>query len=233
MKTALVLQHLEFENAGLIGNVLGKRGYELKKLDATCDDISAFPVNKADIVIILGGPIGVYDGERYPFINQELKLIEKSLKSEKPVVGVCLGAQLIASVLGAKVQPMGKKEIGFSSLQLTDEGQKSPLALIGTTPVLHWHGDEFEIPEGAKRLAETGICPNQAFSYENILALQFHLEADLDYFEHWLVGHAAELSQAGIDPVNLRNEAKKYQGGLRTKAEKIFNLWCDDFLKNI
>ena len=233
MKTALVLQHLEFENAGLIGNVLGKRGYELKKLDATCDDISAFPVNKADIVVILGGPIGVYDGERYPFINQELKLIEKSLKSEKPMVGVCLGAQLIASVLGAKVQPMGKKEIGFSSLQLTDEGQKSPLALIGTTPVLHWHGDEFEIPEGAKRLAETGICPNQAFSYENILALQFHLEADLDYFEHWLVGHAAELSQAGIDPVNLRNEAKKYQGGLRTKAEKIFNLWCDDFLKNI
>ena len=233
MKTALVLQHLEFENAGLIGNVLGKRGYELKKLDATCDDISAFPVNKADIVVILGGPIGVYDGERYPFINQELKLIEKSLKSEKPMVGVCLGAQLIASVLGAKVQPMGKKEIGFSSLQLTDEGQKSPLALIGTTPVLHWHGDEFEIPEGAKRLAETGICPNQAFSYENILALQFHLEADLDYFEHWLVGHAAELSQAGIDPVNLRNEGKKYQGDLRTKAEKIFNLWYDDFLKNI
>ncbi|CAM1634369.1 glutamine amidotransferase [Bartonella apis] len=233
MKTALVLQHLEFENAGLIGNVLGQRGYELKKLDATCDDISAFPVNKADIVIILGGPIGVYDGERYPFINQELKLIEKSLKSEKPMVGVCLGAQLIASVLGAKVQPMGKKEIGFSSLQLTDEGQKSPLALIGTTPVLHWHGDEFEIPEGAKRLAETGICPNQAFSYENILALQFHLEADLDYFEHWMVGHAAELSQAGIDPVNLRNEGKKYQGDLRTKAEKIFNLWCDDFLKNI
>lgn len=233
MKTALVLQHLEFENAGLIGNVLGKRGYELKKLDATCDDISAFPVNKADIVVILGGPIGVYDGERYPFINQELKLIEKSLKSEKPMVGVCLGAQLIASVLGAKVQPMGKKEIGFSSLQLTDEGQKSPLALIGTTPVLHWHGDEFEIPEGAKRLAETGICPNQAFSYENILALQFHLEADLDYFEHWLVGHAVELSQAGIDPVNLRNAAKKYQNDLRTKAEKIFNLWCDDFLKNI
>lgn len=233
MKTALVLQHLEFENAGLIGNVLGKRGYELKKLDATCDDISAFPVNKADIVVILGGPIGVYDGERYPFINQELKLIEKSLKSEKPMVGVCLGAQLIASVLGAKVQPMGKKEIGFSSLQLTDEGQKSPLALIGTTPVLHWHGDQFEIPEGAKRLAETGICPNQAFSYENILALQFHLEADLDYFEHWLVGHAAELSQAGIDPVNLRNEGKKYQGDLRTKAEKIFNLWYDDFLKNI
>ncbi|CAM1634036.1 Glutamine amidotransferase [Bartonella apis] len=233
MKTALVLQHLEFENAGLIGNVLVKRGYELKNLDATRDDISAFPVNKADIVIILGGPIGVYDGERYPFINQELKLIEKSLKSEKPVVGVCLGAQLIASVLGAKVQPMGKKEIGFSSLQLTDEGQKSPLALIGTTPVLHWHGDEFEIPEGAKRLAETGICPNQAFSYENILALQFHLEAELDYFEHWLVGHAAELSQAGIDPVNLRNEGKKYQGDLRTKAEKIFNLWCDDFLKNI
>ncbi|OLY46247.1 GMP synthase (glutamine-hydrolysing) [Bartonella apis] len=230
MKTAVVLQHLEFENAGLIGNVLAKRGYELKNLDATRDDISAFPVNEADIVIILGGPIGVYDGEHYPFITQELKLIEKSLKIKKPMIGVCLGAQLIASVLGAKVQPMGKKEISFSSLQLTDEGEKSPLALISTTPVLHWHGDQFEIPEGAKRLAETGICPNQAFSYENILALQFHLEADLDYFEHWLVGHAVELSQAGIDPVNLRHAAKKHQNDLRTKAEKIFNLWCEEAL---
>ena len=233
MKTALVLQHLEFENAGLIGNILGKRGYELKKLDATRDDISSFRLTEADVVVILGGPIGVYDGARYPFINQELTLIENSLKIKKPMIGVCLGAQLIATVLGAKVKPMGKKEIGFSSLQLTDEGQKSPLALIGTTPVLHWHGDQFEIPDGAKRLAETGICPNQAFSYENVLALQFHLEADLDYFEHWLVGHAAELSQAGIDPVNLRNDAKKYQGDLRVKAEKIFNLWSEEFLKNI
>ncbi len=233
MKTALVLQHLEFENAGLIGNILGKRGYELKKLDATRDDISSFRLTEADVVVILGGPIGVYDGARYPFINQELTLIENSLKIKKPMIGVCLGAQLIASVLGAKVQPMGKKEIGFSSLQLTDEGQKSALELIGTTPVLHWHGDQFEIPDGAKRLAETGICPNQAFSYENVLALQFHLEADLDYFEHWLVGHSAELSQAGIDPVNLRNDAKKYQGDLRIKAEKIFNLWSEEFLKNI
>ncbi|MBI0139943.1 glutamine amidotransferase [Bartonella sp. W8125] len=233
MKTALVLQHLEFENAGLIGNILGKRGYELKKLDATRDDISSFRLTEADVVVILGGPIGVYDGARYPFINQELTLIENSLKIKKPMIGVCLGAQLIATVLGAKVKPMGKKEIGFSSLQLTDEGQKSPLELIGTTPVLHWHGDQFEIPDGAKRLAETGICPNQAFSYENVLALQFHLEADLDYFEHWLVGHAAELSQAGIDPVNLRNDAKKYQGDLRIKAEKIFNLWSEEFLKNI
>ncbi len=233
MKTALVLQHLEFENAGLIGNILGKRGYELKKLDATRDDISSFRLTEADVVVILGGPIGVYDGARYPFINQELTLIENFLKIKKPMIGVCLGAQLIATVLGAKVKPMGKKEIGFSSLQLTDEGQKSPLALIGTTPVLHWHGDQFEIPDGAKRLAETGICPNQAFSYENVLALQFHLEADLDYFEHWLVGHAAELSQAGIDPVNLRNDAKKYQGDLRVKAEKIFNLWSEEFLKNI
>ena len=233
MKTALVLQHLEFENAGLIGNVLGKRGYKLKNLDATRDDISAFPVNKADIVVILGGPIGVYDGECYPFINQELTLIEKSLKIKKPMIGVCLGAQLIASALGAKVQPMGKKEIGFSSLQLTDEGQKSPLSLIGTTPVLHWHGDQFEIPEGAKRLAETCICPNQAFSYENILALQFHLEADLNYFEHWLVGHAAELQQAGINPIDLRKAAKKCQGDLEKKAGDVLENWFEGLEKPI
>lgn len=232
MKTAVALQHLKFENAGLIGEVLRKRGYGIQNVDATLDDLSKISVDQIDLVIILGGPIGVYDDKQYPFIKDELALIDQALKLHKPMIGVCLGAQMIATALGAKVQFMGKKEIGFSRLELTEAGKESPLELIGTTPVLHWHGDEFEIPHGATRLAETAICPNQAFSYENVLALQFHLEANLDYFEHWLVGHACELAQAKIIPVGLRDAAKKYKGALRQKAEDVFNAWFDEIEKN-
>lgn len=232
MKTAVALQHLAFENSGLIENILAQRGYRLQNCDATLDNLTKIQIDKSDIVIILGGPIGVYDEKQYPFIKDELALIEQALKLHKPMIGICLGAQLIATAMGAKVKSMGRKEIGFSRLELTEAGKKSPLGLIDTTPVLHWHGDEFEIPQQATRLAETPICPNQAFSYDNVLALQFHLEANLDYFEHWLVGHACELAQAKIVPVGLRDAAEKYKGALRQKAENVFNAWFDTLEKN-
>lgn len=232
MKTAVALQHLAFENSGLIENILAQRGYRLQNCDATLDNLTKIQIDKSDLVIILGGPIGVYDEKQYPFIKDELALIEQALKLHKPMIGICLGAQLIATAMGAKVKSMGRKEIGFSCLELTEAGKKSPLGLIDTTPVLHWHGDEFEIPQGATRLAETPICPNQAFSYDNVLALQFHLEANLDYFEHWLVGHACELAQAKIVPVGLRDAAEKYKGALRQKAEDVFNAWFDTLEKN-
>lgn len=232
MKTALALRHLAFENAGLIENILGQHGYKLHNCDATLDDLPKIPVNQIDLVIILGGPIGVYDNKQYPFIKDELAVIDQALKLHKPMIGVCLGAQMIATALGAKVQSMGTKEIGFSTLELTERGKKSPLGLIGKTPVLHWHGDQFEIPYGATRLAETAVCPNQAFSYQNVLALQFHLEANLDYIEHWLVGHACELAQAKINPVDLRQAAKINKEALRKKAEAVFNAWFDEIEKN-
>lgn len=232
MKTALALRHLAFENAGLIENILGQRGYKLHNCDATLDDLPKISIDQIDLVIILGGPIGVYDDKQYPFIKDELALIDHALKLHKPMIGICLGAQMIATALGAKVQFMGKKEIGFSCLELTEAGKESPLGLIGTTPVLHWHGDKFEIPHGATRLAETAICPNQAFSYDNVLALQFHLEANLDYFEHWLVGHACELAQAKINPVDLRQAAKINKVALRKKAEDVFSAWFDEIGKN-
>lgn len=232
MKTAIALQHLEFENAGLIKDVLRERNYRIQDIDATLDDITTYPLDNTDIVIILGGPIGVYDDKQYSFIKDELALIDVALKLHKPMIGVCLGAQMIATALGAKVKSMGKKEIGFSPLELTEAGEKSPLGLIGTTPVLHWHGDQFDIPHGATRLAETAICPNQAFSYENVLALQFHLEANLDYIEHWLVGHSCELSQAKIDPVHLRQAAKINKETLRKKSEDVFNAWFNKIEKN-
>src|SRR5690606_25326731 len=133
----------------------------------------------ADLLVVLGGPIGVYQTDRYPFLAEEKAAIAARLGQDKPTLGICLGAQLMAEALGAPVAPTGKVEIGYGELTLTEDGRASPLRHIAAIPVLHWHGDQFAIPEGASRLAETQEFPNQAFSRgPRILGLQFHLEAD-------------------------------------------------------
>jgi GMP synthase (glutamine-hydrolysing) len=136
---------------------------------------------------------------------------------------------LIARALGAGVAGMGVKEIGFAPLTLTAEGEASPLAALAHMPVLHWHGDRFDIPEGATRLAGTPTCANQAFRVgRHVLALQCHLEADPRQIERWLVGHACELAQAGIDPCALRAQALALQADLPLAAGAAFTAWLDE-----
>jgi GMP synthase (glutamine-hydrolysing) len=161
-----------------------------------------------DVVVVLGGPIGAYENDRYPFLRDELALIEARLKASRPLLGICLGAQLIARVGGARVYPGEQKEIGWGEVELTEEGSQSVLAPLAAKPVLHWHGDTFDLPRDAERLASTALYPNQAFSIgSRVLALQFHLEASAQTLESWLVGHAVELAHAGVDLQSLRDNA--------------------------
>ena len=121
---------------------------------------------------------------------------------------------------------MGVKEIGFQPIALTQAGVDSPLEYLADVPVLHWHGDQFDIPDGGIRLAESAVCPNQAFSYgEKVLALQFHLEADTAYIEQWLVGHACELAQAGVALDALREDAARYGAPLRQAGLSVLEVW--------
>jgi GMP synthase (glutamine-hydrolysing) len=229
MKSAVAVRHIHFEDLGVLEPFLLRRGYALRYLDAGVDDLAAVDVASPDLVVVLGAPIGAGDEETYPFLADELALVRHRLEVQRPLLGICLGAQLIARVLGAEVRPMGVKEIRFSPLTLTEEGKDSPLAALGTVPVLHWHGDQFGIPPGATRLAYTDVCTNQAFAMGRaVLGLQFHLEADPAKLERWLLGHACELGQAGVDPREIRRQAREFGPALSAVAPKVIDRWLAD-----
>jgi len=227
-KTALAIRHVVFEDLGILAPVLTERGYSICYLDAGIDPIDPPALCSPDLVAILGGPIGVYDTNRYPFLTHERAAIAARLALGKPTLGICLGAQLMAQALGAEVKSTGRVEIGYSLLQLTEPGRTSVLADLESTPVLHWHGDQFEIPAGASRLAQTPGFPNQAFAIgPSILGLQFHLEADYTRIERWLVGYAHELAAHRLDPGILRHQARQSGPQLAKVAGHVFGAWLD------
>ena len=229
MRQAIALRHIHFEDIGIIEAELKKRDYQFRYIDATVDNLADPSIDNADLLIVLGGPIGAYDDGQYPFLTHELEIISRRLSRAQPMLGICLGAQLIARALGARVYPMNVKEIGFSPLTLNEDGYRSALAALDQVPVLHWHGDQFDIPGSATALASTAICPNQAFQLEKqVLALQFHLEADISRIERWLVGHACELGHAGIDTNHLRIRAAEVADELQAAAGKVISRWLDE-----
>ncbi|WP_394778312.1 glutamine amidotransferase [Undibacterium sp.] len=226
MRTAVAIRHIHFEDLGTLSQVLDTHGYQIQYLDAAVDDLAALDALQPDLLIVLGGPIGAFDDDKYPFLTMELNILKRRLQHGLPVLGICLGAQLLARAMGAEVYPMGVKEIGFSPLQLTPEGMQSPLAAVKDAAVLHWHGDQFDIPPGAVRLAGTDVGINQAFSFgTQVLGLQFHLEADPQKIEHWLLGHAGELAQAGIDPRHIREQAGQHGARPTAAARQVMEAW--------
>lgn len=227
-KTCVAVRHVAFEDLGLLGPVLSARGYDIRYHDAGVDSFDGDTLAQSDLIIVLGGPIGVYEQVSYPFIADQIAAIAARLAANKPILGICLGAQLMAAALGARVAPGPVKEIGYGPLTLTEAGKVSALRPLGTIPVLHWHGDNCDLPRGCKCLASTPHCPVQAFMRSPTqLALQFHLETEPARFEAWLVGHTVELGKAGIDPCQLREEARSHGPPLRDVGRNVFGAWLD------
>ncbi len=225
-RKAVAIRHVPFETLGTFEPELERAGYALTYADVANGDLGKLDALAPDLLVVLGGPIGVYETDTYPFLTAELALIETRLRAGLPTLGICLGAQMIAAALDAKVAPTGTKEIGFAPLFLTDAGAASPLRHLADIPVLHWHGDGFELPIGAALLATTSVS-NQAFAIgPNVLGLQFHPEADTTHeLEAWLIGHACELSGAGIDPRTIRADARRHGAVLARAGRTMFAEW--------
>ena len=227
-KTCVAVRHVAFEELGLLTPLLSGCGYDIRYHDAGIDPFEADTLLAPDLVIVLGGPIGVYESDIYPFVTDEIAAIAARIESNKPVLGICLGAQMMAAALGARVAPGPVKEIGYAPLTLTAAGRKSVLRPLGTAPVLHWHGDNCDLPAGCECLASTPHCPVQAFTRTpSQLALQFHLESEPARLESWLIGHTMELGKAGIDPRALREDARTLGPALRELGRSVLAAWLD------
>jgi GMP synthase (glutamine-hydrolysing) len=225
-----VITHVAFEDLGSFEQILKEEGFEIEYLNAACDDLSDINPKTDDVLIILGGPISVNDVNEYPFIQAELEMLTERLEADKPTLGICLGAQLIAKALGAKVYPGQHKEIGWAPLHLDEAGSRSVLRhLVGEgVCVLHWHGETFDLPEYAEHLASTEHYANQAFSYGKTLALQFHPEVTRRGLEQWYVGHTGEIHQIdGVSVNQLRDDAARYADTLQARAYTFLTEWLE------
>jgi len=189
MKKLLVCQHVAHEVLGTLDPLFRSAGFRIRYVNFGRDPQASPELEGYDGLVILGGPMMVGESDRYPHIATEIALVREAVDRDVPVLGICLGAQLIAAALGAEVGPAPRKEIGWYDLRATPEGREDPLFrhLEGDERIFQWHGDAFAIPEGAVRLAENLACPNQAFRFgDKVYGLQFHLEVDEAMIQRWL-----------------------------------------------
>jgi GMP synthase (glutamine-hydrolysing) len=227
-KSCVTVRHMAFEDMGLLGSLIAERGYNTQWLEAGVDPVDASILLRPDLVVVLGGPIGVYEADAYPFVTGEIAAVKARLDANKPILGICLGAQMMAAALGARVASGPVKEIGWAPLTLTQAGQASVLAPLAATPVLHWHGDNCDLPLRCEKLASTAHCPVQAFRRAPWqLALQFHIEVEPARVERWLIGHTVELGKAGIDPRTLRAQAKAHGDTTAAAGRAVLSKWLD------
>ncbi|MBI3144963.1 MAG: glutamine amidotransferase [Pseudogulbenkiania sp.] len=222
----LALRHLAFEDLGIFDAVLKQHGYEVEYRQAGIDRMTDDDWLGSELVVVLGGPIGVYEQADYPWLGGEIDAVAKRLAKGLPTLGICLGAQIMATALGARVYPGKAKEIGWGVVSLSPTGARSSLSALQGAPVLHWHGDTFDLPAGTEWLASTELTPHQAFAYgRNALALQFHPEVDGHLIEAWLIGHSGELQHAGLSVAELRAASHRFADEAAQAGSAMLSAW--------
>jgi GMP synthase (glutamine-hydrolysing) len=230
-----VLQHVAPEGPGRVAAALEARGFshEVTRIDL------GQPVPKnlggAAALVVMGGPMGVYEADRYPHLLEEQRLIESALRDGIPVLGICLGSQLLASVLGARVYPGERKEIGWFPVGLKKDAIMDPLfaSVPGSFWALHWHGDVFDLPADAVSLARSDLTEHQAFRFEkNVYGILFHVEANVDHVQAMATAFASDLAADGIDGDALVSSARDTDQDATAVANVVFGRFADQVAEN-
>jgi len=223
-----VIQHIECETPGTIADILNQKEIFFQTVDAYKGEPVPKEMGAAAGVIIMGGPMGVYEEERYPFLRDEIRLIEQAIKEDKAVLGVCLGSQLLAKALGARVTKGKKKEIGWYPVSLTEGAAKDRLwtGVERSFIAYHWHGDVFDLPRGAEPLASSALTPCQAFRYgERAYGFLFHMEVTEKIIAGMIRTFAAELKEEKLDAQRIAEMAANYLPNLRSIGKVVFSRW--------
>ena len=221
-----MFQNEECEHLGVFSKILNGNNisYQYIKL---YEEEEIPNLNDYSAIIILGGPMNVYEERKYPFLKKENSSIKEALKINKPMLGICLGAQIIARAAGAKVYPAKRKEIGWFTIDLTVEGRDDTVfkGLERQLSVFQWHGDTFDMPTESKKLATSNLIPNQAFSIgETTYALQFHLEVTKQMISEWVNRYANELAslKEEVDTDKMMKYSEQYIQPLNKHASLLF-----------
>jgi GMP synthase (glutamine-hydrolysing) len=233
MKRLLVFQHVPHEILGTFNPLLKQAGFRIRYVNFGRTPDATPNVEKYDGLIILGGPMCVDQVDSHPHLLTEIAAIRQALELQMPVLGICLGAQLIATALGAKVRKNPSKEIGWYDVTPTKAGLDDPLfsCFNGTEKIFQWHGDTFDIPHGAEHLATSPDCANQAFRFgDRTYGLQFHLEVNEALIERWLKTpvHIRELEALAVTegsamtPENIMAETPRYIENTARLGSELF-----------
>jgi GMP synthase (glutamine-hydrolysing) len=230
-----VLQHVAPEGPGRIARELEARGFPSKVTRIDLGEAVPKNLDGTAALIVMGGPMGVYEADRYPHLREEQRLIELALRDGVPVLGVCLGSQLLAATLGARVYPGEQKEIGWFPVGLKKAAITDPLfaSVPGSFWALHWHGDVFDLPADAVSLARSDLTEHQAFRFEkNAYGILFHLEANVDHVEAMATAFASDLASDGIDGPALVTTARDMDTDATTVASMVFGGFANRVAEN-
>lgn len=225
MKPVIVLQHIACETLGTIENLLVSKNIPFRYVKTYAGEPVPKNMGESSALIVMGGPMGVYETDIYPFLKEEMRLIENALHEQRPVLGICLGSQLLAAVLGSRVRKGRQKEIGWHPVRFSEEGKKDALMAF------HWHGDIFDLPKGAALLASSELTQVQAYRYnKNVYGFLFHMEVTEMMIRDWVMTFSDELSSAKIDAKSILNGIPTYLPNLNSVGKSIFGAWVGSFV---
>lgn len=235
MRRVLVFQHVANEILGTLNPMLKQKGLRVRYVNFDRNPETQPSIDKYNGLIVLGGNMGVYEADTYSHIKVEMQLIEKALHKGIPILGICLGAQMLAQALGSHVRKHTEREMGWQEVHLTENGSKDPLFqhFKKTEKLFQMHGDTFDIPNSAAHLAYSSVCQSQAFRYkENVYGLQFHLEVDQGMIDRWLNNprNIKDLEETGkVTPEKIKSESAANLRHSMSLSQQTFKTFLDSF----